>query len=282
MDYGFVSATSPGEPTGSLDVWRPKYGGDGIAPQPDGYHALDSRYYASPLLRYDATGRLLSSDGTLNAVQIEGVPGGGSVLLTSDPSLVYRVVFVDADGRKVASSIIPQVAGAQAAVSSEGNVLVFSDFKARWFDRAGSPMTDWFSYDLSVSWLDRQDPVALADGSIVVALGTDHALRFAAGENVATAPPGWVTSRAGATIAVVRGGKANAFATVRTGGTAGCTVDVEILTAAGESCGTTHLESPPPCDRVTFGADRTLFTTGELPTGASGSCAWHWWSGLLR
>ena len=91
-----------------------------------------------------------------------------------------------------------------------------------------------------------------------------------------------MTSRAGATIAAVRGARANAFATVKTGGTAGCVVEIEILTPAGERCGTTRLEAPPPCDRVTFGADRTVFTTGEMPTGASGSCSWHWWSGLLR
>jgi hypothetical protein len=64
-------------------------------------------------------------------------------------------------------------------------------------------------------------------------------------------------------------------------------VDVDILTPAGERCGTVRLHAASPCAFVSFGADRTVFTTGtKFGTAADGTsyvgCAWRWWSGLLR
>ncbi|HET8539027.1 MAG TPA: hypothetical protein VFL83_04050, partial [Anaeromyxobacter sp.] len=250
-----------------------------IAPQPDGYHALlgDSIGY---LQRFDGMGALIGEDGSLAASVIQGVPGGGSVLAAVEgwpgPNVEDRVVWLGAGGERRAAVAVP--GSPSIVVSSAGNVLVFAAGQARWYDRDGAPMTGWFPYDAQAIGR-RPDAVALADGSVVVGLGTDRALRFEPGAAAAAPPPGWVTSRAGARIAAVRANRANAFATVKSAPAAACEVEIEILTPAGQPCGTTRLTAPDPCERVTFGADRTVFTMAQQPAA---DCVWHWWTGLLR
>jgi hypothetical protein len=296
--YGFVSASAPGEPIGRLDPYKDHYGNGGsIAPQPDGYHAVSAYTGPGPFQRYDAKGVLLaeSSDRNDSAWAIEGIPGGGSVLIVEgsprSEGSAYRLVWMGAQGEKRAEAAMPSAP--RMAVSSTGSVLAFAAGRARWYDRAGAPITDWFpdggASVVQLSWHEFT-PVALADGSIVIGLGTDAPRRFEAAAAEAAPPPEWITSRASAAlhdghaaIAAVRGNRANAFATL-TQGPAGCEVEIELLTPVGESCGTTRLEAPAPCERVSFGADRTVFTTGMRydPSPGASSCSWHWWTGLLR
>jgi hypothetical protein len=151
-------------------------------------------------------------------------------------------------------------------------------------------MTDWFTHGIGDVDGIVGPAVALADGSLVFGLGTGFPqARIAPGSTQAGPVPDWVASRAGATIAVVRGGTANAFATIKSGPGEACAADVEILTPDGQSCGTTELRDPQPCTRITFGIEGTVFTTASTldpspgPSGwGGGVCDWHWWSGLLR
>ncbi len=203
---------------------------------------------------------------------VDGFPG---------PTLVNHVVWLGAGGERRADVAMP--GETWIVVSSAGNVLAFAAGQARWYDPNGAALTGWFSYGFDAQRTWRPDDVlrgvALADGSVVVGLGTDRPLRFERGATTAAPPPDWVTSRAGATIAAVRGNRANAFATVTSAPTAACEVHIELLTPDGQSCGTTTLTAPDPCTRVSLGADRTVFTTAQQPAS---DCVWHWWSGLLR
>jgi hypothetical protein len=289
LNYGFVSAASPSQGGGGFQVPKMLTTGGGllIAPQPDGYHALRGGDYPGWLQRFDAQGALLGEDLSLKSWLIAGVPSGGSVLVNLEgwpgPTIVNHVVWLDAGGRRRADAVVPGV-DPWIVVSSEGDVLVFAAGRARWYDRNGAPTTDWFSYGFDGQRTWRPDTVlaggvALADGSVVVGLGTDRPLRFEAGAAAAAPPPDWVTSRAGARIAAVRGNRANAFATVTSAPASACEIRLEILTPDGRSCGTTTLGSPDPCTRVTFGADRTVFTMAQQPVS---DCVWHWWTGLLR
>jgi hypothetical protein len=65
-------------------------------------------------------------------------------------------------------------------------------------------------------------------------------------------------------------------------GAGGCAVDVEVLSAGGERCGTTRLVTAAPCDRVELGPDGTVFTIAQTRSGETTTCTFHWWSGLLR
>src|SRR5512144_21374 len=173
------------------------------------------------------------------------------------------------------------------SVGSTGGVLAMEGGKLRWYGPDGAARTDAFTDADLLSLLQgggtgaevRQD--WLADGSVVWALGTARAMRFEPGVGQRSPVPAWLSARASATLAVVRGGRANAFATQADAG-GECRIDVEVLTAGGESCGTAHLAEPGPCGTITFGADGTLFTTAEETQGSSLVCTWHWWGGLLR
>jgi hypothetical protein len=301
--YGFVSATAPAEPIGVL--YAPGSTGgvvDGyvsLAPQPDGYQTSGNPMPGT-LFVYDARGAPLGGDQEHDIWQIDGLPGGGSVLVRggtfSSPG--YRLVWLGPAGEPRHDVAVSSDLGSSArpivAVASTGDTLALVGTRARWYGRDGAPVTAWFAFggDASQWWRspDGIGAVALADGSVIVGRGGPHALRFEGGSTSTSSPPGWVTARAGATIAAVRGGKANAFATLKRGDAAGCVVEIEILTAAGESCGAIELHAPGPCATVTFGADRTVFTTGQTittkpgptPQFADASCSWNWWSGLLR
>lgn len=282
-EYDFVSAAAPGAPVAHLSLAPNPYGGPDFAPQPDGHHAVQATAGPGRFQRYDAKGALLSDDAGAWALAIEGVPRGGSVVLAAEAG-VHRLVWLSAAGERRAAADTP--ASTAFAISSNGNVLAFAAGQARWYDGDGAPLTAWFPFgERSGAWYARvlSSAVALADGSVVVGLRDADPLRFEQGSTSFAPPPEWVTSRSGATIAAVRGNRANAFATVETGGSAACTVRIEILTPSGESCGTTRLEAPSPCQFVAFGADRTVVTTGQAFTGPKvGICSWHWWSGLLR
>jgi hypothetical protein len=257
-----------------------------VAPQPDGYHVLPRTgppVGPAPLERYDARGNILERNTALLARGIEGIPHGGSVLVTVDPSTnASRLVWVGASGAKLAEAALPEPVRL-LAVSSVGNVLVVgaTTEQARWFDASGAPTTDWFA-----TGGVRGDWVALADGSVVTGMGSDRLLRFEPGKPGVGAAPDWFVARSNRTFAVVRGGAALAAAIVKSGSWP-CDAEIEILTPAGESCGTFHLTAPEQCFSVAFGADRTVFVTGHMPVTAPDgrtdwACTWRWWTGLLR
>jgi hypothetical protein len=286
FNYRSVSAADPSQVGQSFQVPK-EIGFDAfpIAPQPDGYHAIRTGDFPGHLQRFDAKGALLGEDRSIAAWVIQGVPGGGSVVSHEagfpGPTIVNHVVWFGAAGDRRADVVVP--GEAWIVVSSAGNVLAFAAGQARWYDRNGAALTDGFPYgfDAQRTWSPGAvlRGVALADGSVVVGLGTDRPLRFEPGSTAAAPPPDWVTSRAGATIAAVRGNRANAFATVKSAATAACEVQLELLTPDGQSCGTTTLTAPDPCEHVSFGADRTVFTMAQQPASDS---VWHWWTGLLR
>ncbi len=294
FQYRFTSAAAPGDLVGDLSGRGAFDGEDVIAPQPDGYHVAErpAGDYPGSFRRYDARGDLLSDDGARDVFGVIGLPGGGSVVHrvpgwspTPGGASVPHVVWMSAGGDRLAD-----LSGAVvAAVSSTGDVLVSLGASLRWYDRSGNPATDAFPSPVDLASAARQTsgrvdhPLALADGSVVLFPGTDQAVRVAARATRGSPVPDWVKARAGETFANVRGGGANAFAAVKSAPGAACEIEIEILDAAGESCGTTRLRSASPCDRVGFGADRTVFATGgSLDASGGVVCSYRWWSGLLR
>ena len=124
----------------------------------------------------------------------------------------------------------------------------------------------------------QRSGAALPDGSLVLYPTRDHPVRLAARATTTSPVPDWFTSRAGTVAAVVRGGRAMAFATVMHPGAGPCEIAIELLAADGTNCGTATLRGTGPCTTVNFGADRTLFGTAQTGT----VCSWTWWTGLLR
>ncbi|HEX9049161.1 MAG TPA: hypothetical protein VF841_01360 [Anaeromyxobacter sp.] len=296
-----MSATSPGD-AASLGQLPGTLPAPWVVPQPAGYHAITSLKEPGYFERFDGTGALLSRDTSRYTFAVAGLPAGGSILTIGSaawdpqPSLVW----MSTGGEQRAEQHMPARVGT-IAVSSTGAALVFGaqTGQARWYDADGAPMTDGFAVAFGPPNV-IPPPTALADGSIVFGVGTGlPTARIAQGSTKLEPLPDWVASRAaaagtgflyfGAALAVVRGGAANAFAVVKSGGGAPCVVDVEVLTPSGESCGTTELRAPQACGSVSIGLDGTVFATGSTldptpgPSGAGGgTCSWHWWSGLLR
>ena len=94
-----------------------------------------------------------------------------------------------------------------------------------------------------------------------------------------SAVPAWLASR-GVTVKVVRGRRANAFVSwTGSFGEQPCDAAIELVTAAGEPCGTVKLAADA-CRFVDVGPDGTALVTSELDQGTR--CVWRWWSGLLR
>jgi hypothetical protein len=263
-----------------------------IAPQPDGYFGMTPHRSPDYDMRYDAQGVAVGGDPTPGrfTVHVAGIPHGGAVLVTYTPASSVSqqwLVWVSETGQDRAKTAV-EFDVELLAVSTNGDTLAASNAgQARWYDANGAPETDWFPHGLGFPIQPSGEPVALADGSVVVGLTNGELVRFQPGVAAASAAPDWFLARPSATIAAVRGGAANAAATVKSGSADACDVEVEILTPAGESCGTVRLHAASACTAVTFGADRTVFTTGKTSGAeADGSsyiaCAWHWWSGLLR
>ena len=171
-----------------------------------------------PFVRCGPTGAVVSSLLAWNGDAILRMPGGGSVVVAEGrwpaPVTPYRLVWMNELGAERTEATMPDVTA--VAVSATGAALALSAGKARWYDREAR--TDWSSPGGDFrNWWSMDDvlsgAVALADGSVVVGLGTGRAVRFEPARPRGS-PPGWVTSRAGATIAAVQG-EANTFAHAR-------------------------------------------------------------------
>jgi hypothetical protein len=292
--WWFVSATSPAlasmrdvPPAMSANLYQ-------LAPQVDGYHAIRPSGpppVPSPFERFDGRGTFLGSNDAWHATGIHALPQGGSVLVTVDASSVQRVVWVGAAGEERAAAVMPDPVAA-LAVSSTGSVLVLgSTGLARWYDANGAPTTDWFADGFGSAGFPALS-TALADGSVVV--GRAH--RYEPGTTRVSPLPDWLVARPASlpamldgvgALGVVRGGAANALATVKLGGSQPCEIEIEILTPAGESCGTVRLTAPERCWGVTLGPDGTVLASGDVVQAAADGtskylCSWRWWSGLLR
>ena len=285
--YRFVPASGQGTPAGALDL--PQFGQPWpIAPQPSGYHAIDSGTAPGGFRVYDAQGDLVSEGGTrFDAWIIAPDPDGGSALYEWDtasrkPSGAPgdRLELVGADGKPRASALLDRTP-ADLAVTFGGDVLVLSfdgqGWSARWFDRGARPLGDWFA--LPGGGFTGAKPALLADGSVGVHDGTRWTAVVPDGKEAGEVPA-WLASRA-VNVEVVRGRRANAFLSwTGSFGEEPCGAAIELVTAAGESCGTVKLAVPGGCRFVDVGPDGTALVTSELDRGTR--CVWRWWSGLLR
>ena len=184
-----------------------------IAPQPSGYHAIDSGTAAGRFRVYDGEGDLLSEGGTrFDAWIIAPDPDGGSALYEWDtvarkPSGAFgdRLELMGADGKPRASTLLDRPP-ADLAVTFGGDVLVLSfdgrGWSGRWFDRGARPLGDWFA--LPGTGVAGARPALLADGSVGVHDGTRWIAVVPDGKEAA-AVPAWlvVALAAGAGAGVV-------------------------------------------------------------------------------
>jgi hypothetical protein len=284
--YRFVSAAGAGGLVGSLNV--PLQGNPpGIAPQPSGYHVTTAGTGAGVFQIFDERGILVSEGGTQGwPWAIVEDPNGGSAMHSWDlqnprpggGSWGDRLELVGVDGRLRASILLDR-APASLIVSRSGNVLLFAGREARWFDGEARPLTDWFPVPVGdgTGW-PLAGPARLADGRIALRDRGRWLAVIADGTPEVWAPPPWLASRP-LNVAVVRGGRANAFVSYRSSPSA-CEPRIEIVAPSGTSCGTVALPVADACTHVDVGTDGTVFAESELDGGAR--CVWRWWSGLLR
>ncbi len=288
--FRFVSATTDAGWLDERGIAPTMWAGE-PAPQPDGYYGKTATRSLDGFVRYDAKGVSLFGDPVSGrfTLHVAAIPHGGAVMSTYTAYKgLYQLVWMSDAGQERADATVPDSVEL-LAVSANGDTLAATELsaQARWYDASGAPETGWFPHGLGSAAQMAGDVVALADGSVVVGLRNGKPARFQPGVAGTSPAPDWLLARQSATVAAVRGGAGNAAATVKSAAGEACAVEIEILTRAGESCGTMSLHAPDPCTAASFGADRTVFTTGTTSgTAADGSsyvaCAWHWWSGLLR
>lgn len=284
--YGFVPPSGEGDPVGGLNL--PLQGNPpGIAPQPSGYHVTTAGSTAGTFQVRDERGAVLSEGGTVGSPwAIVADPSGGSAMhswdLENPPAdgssfRGDRLELVGRDG-KLRASVLLDRTPSSIVVSASGNVLVFSGRVARWFDRDARPLTEWFPVPVEPVEAWRPVPARLADGRIGVRSLERWLAVVADGRPDVSAPPEWLASRP-VNVAVVRGGRANAFVSPPDA----CNSRIEIVAPSGTSCGTVSLPDAHACAHVDIGADGTVFAAPTRRSeGFDGACTWTWWSGLLR
>ncbi len=195
--------------------------------------------------------------------------------------------------------------GIAAADDGQGHVLVVWEgastcgvgtIAGRWFDREGKPLTGAFR---AASATDAPQPVPylsqpkrlqpLTDGSLVLQTRDGAWVRrFVAPIPAGNPAPSWLAARPGWDLQIVRGGQA--YAAIDPDA---CHPRIEVLSPAGEVCGTLDYPAPPAgsaaCDpgtrqpSLTIGVDGTVMRLASITPSPTGQdCEYQWWSGELR
>jgi hypothetical protein len=180
------------------------------------------------------------------------------------------------------------LAVAGLGVAPSGHVLVVAgspgsfenrdNRQARWLDRDGSALTDWFALPESPDFLDFD---FLVDGTLVVrdagSIDVRYRARFEDGKAAPTSLPDWLLQRSANRLDRIRSGKGYA-----SWGPAGpCGGQLEIIAPSGASCGCI------PIPRLGFftaiGRDGSLLVAStELQSSGPGICKYHIYPQLFR
>jgi hypothetical protein len=260
-----------------------------------GYHGLvHPGRLASPLPfeSWDTSGAFVGETGSYTTSSAPDGRGGSIVLArettpTGAALGPTQLEWVDASGTVKRSVPLDRDAGFVLSNWGTGHVLVAvagSGASGRWFDASGNALTPWFGLgDLGILTAHL-----LADGTIVLADNAGWRLALRDGVPSADAVPGWLAARPQTRLATIR--HAAGYAVLPLEGNGG---SFEIVTAAGESCGSFTLPPAPvvagetrtPGQRLDVGQDGTLLELSFVSTVAPSfgiHCNFRWWPGLLR
>jgi hypothetical protein len=282
----FLEDLLPGAATQDIDPW--------FHWTSSGYQGLVHETGVVPALflrTWDAHGTIVRSGS--NWAGWSAPDGNGGTVLASVAPNASALQWVDASGAVTRSVPLDASPGIVAVAWGTGHVLAIvtgGSARARWFDGAGAPLTPWFDVGTSATGtsvhLLIDGRVALSDGgtwNVVLADGVDHS----------DAVPAWLGTRPGTRLATIRGARGYAVLPLEGHGDP---TRVEILTPAGDSCGTVALPPaaalPPGVDatptRLDVGQDGTVLQTvmlggtGSVALGSGVHCEFRWWPGLLR
>ncbi len=289
-----------GHPGADLDPWFHATGG--------GWAGLGgvADFSATPfppdgLVSFDAAGNELRR--TRDEVNTTAPDGHGGTDALMQPAVGQgqqetfgpaELAWFDASGSVVRTAPLDANAGALLVEWATGHVLVLGGSsgapKARWYDGTGAPLTPWFD---GVATPYQPTMHLLVDGSI--ALGDEQAWRgvFRDGVAAVDSPPAWLAARPGTRLATIRGGNGYAALPFRNGATGKADqTTVELLTAAGASCGKLTVPAAPAepgiartPEGIEVGQDGTLLEWEYLsgaPLGDGNHCEFRWWPALLR
>lgn len=255
------------------------------------------------LASWDASGASL---GQLPVFAVSSSPdaSGGSVLLgrAQDATSLgpTQLIWVSAGGSATRSVTLDAHPTAVQVAWASGNVLVLTPTmpaaRARWYDADGAALTPWFDVPAgSAQGYASFSPRLrlLLDGRIAVGDSTGWLAVISDGVGTAEPLPAWLAARPSTRLASVLGGRAYAVLPTAGGPTTADAARFEIITSAGESCGTVVVPDRAPEAGVTaqprrldVGWDGTLFQISETSGPALGTfgahCAVRWWPGALQ
>lgn len=218
------------------DVAFPAVTGGSVVLTETCWNAQQSDLYVS---RFDANGALLSK------VNIGGAGCAGHATAVSD-ALDRTLVVAPSDGTPRFG-----IAADRAA--------------ARWLDRGGAPLTDWFDAGGALSNGPGLRP--LIGGGVAIYYQLQWTEMIPSGQAIIAPAPGFL--RDGFDLAIVHGGKA--YALVPPQGSS-----LELFSAAGDACGTLPLPAAAKA-RLQLGLDGTVMAL----SGPDG-CSIDWWVKLLE
>ncbi|WP_143827968.1 hypothetical protein [Anaeromyxobacter sp. Fw109-5] len=204
--------------------------------------------------------------GVPRAPEVQWRTATGAVTASATVAGLYAVVGVGRSGN------------ALVAVSEAGSAPTTT---LRWLGPSG-PVSDPFPSP-GVEWPNVPEGMRLADGSVAL-WGRGEAVSVVRdGETRLSPAPSWLSGRRYWSIVLVRGGTAHALlpAVVQDSPL----VQIEIVAANGESCGTVVLPSVAHTRDVNIGRDGTVIVGGmgaSYDPRVADECEWRWWPGLFR
>ena len=266
-----------------------------VVPQPSGFQGVDfdSTRDERTLAAFGPDGALLRQTdiapaSALNWIDAFGATTGGSVVLSLacrtgiGAGMALQVIRFDASGGKVSDASFAGagcVASNMAALSDDlDHTLVVLDTGgagglgfgpnktiARWLDRGGTTLTDWFEVaSAAATPVPLLRPLA-GGGAILGSVGPVWHASLPSAKATSDDAPAFAQDHAD--LRIVRGGKA--YAVVPTSD-----ASIDLHSVSGKRCGTLQF---PGARRLQVGLDGTV-----IDLGGSDGCSLRWWPQLLK
>jgi List-Bact-rpt repeat protein len=184
-------------------------------------------------------------------------------------TLVSRSVNIGGDGCGYTFAISDALNRTLVLGVSGGTPTLFGIAKrlaARWLDRNGTPLTDWFDGGTDTIPAGIPFPMLrpmIGGGVLFPDVGSQQWVAFPSGQAKVDAAPKFVIKASD--VAIVRGGKA--YALFQSG-------SLELYSPAGKRCGSVQVRQGAD---LRVGADGTV-----IALSGPGSCTIDWWSALLK
>jgi hypothetical protein len=226
-------------------------------------------------------------------------PTGGLVLFARGALTAY-----DATGNIRWSTPVPLGGSLRTiGVDRQGQTLVLADGDSRF--GAGTLEGHWIDHSgqLSAPFFALQRPAGNVALVLSPQVGSGLFLTtryfvsgkrkgswtaaFASLQPASSPPPEWLTNRPDTTLRMAHGGKGYAVVPVLNDSAEGCTIDIEVVSPSGESCGKVHFPlTSAACNRngLWVGHDGTVIQSAPGTCDEVGhcSCSWKWWPGFFR